>query len=266
MLANCIGKLNYIWRIFATGLCFSIFGFGGVVLTLLVLPMQRLFESSVDKRKYQARLTVHYCFKAFVAMMHTLGVIHFSVEDKARFANLKGQLVLANHPSLIDVVVLISVIKDADCVVKAHLFKNLFMRGVIKSTGYISNQDPQELLAECQASLAAGNNLIIFPEGTRTQPNSGLKFKRGAANIVLRCKASVACVLITMQPSTLTKGTPWYRVAATRAHFMMKFTSVEFKNNNDLNDEPPSMQARYLTRQLQDYFSEELTRYERIKK
>lgn len=54
MLANCAKKVNYGWRVFATGLCFSFFGLGGVVLTLLVLPLQRVFESSQEKRKYQA--------------------------------------------------------------------------------------------------------------------------------------------------------------------------------------------------------------------
>ena len=94
---------------------------------------------------------------------------------------------LANHPSLIDVVVLISIIPNADCVVKAHLFKNPFLRGVVKNTGYISNADPEGLLVDCKKSLAAGNNLIIFPEGTRTKVGQAVKFQRGAANIALRC-------------------------------------------------------------------------------
>jgi len=258
MVANLYKKLNKIWRVLATGFCFAVFGFGGIVLTLLILPIQRFLEPCEFKRKQKARLTVHYSFKFFVALMHYTGAIHFSVQDKQKFHDLRGQLVLANHPSLIDVVVLISVIKNADCVVKAHLFKNPFMRGVIKGTGYISNEDPQELLNDCEASLAAGNNLIIFPEGTRTTPGEQLKFKRGAANIAARCKAPITSVLISMKPSTLTKGTPWYCVAATKAHFEMRFATDRFTFNDTFNNEQPAMQARQLTRDLQHYFSEEL--------
>lgn len=258
MVAKLFQRLNQIWRIIATGFCFAVFGVGGVVLTLLVLPLQRVLEPCKHKQKQKARITVHYSFKFFVALMHYMGVIHFSVEDKQRFSQLKGQLVLANHPSLIDVVVLISVIKHADCVVKAHLFKNPFMRGVIKGTGYISNEDPQELLNECEASLAAGNNLIIFPEGTRTTPGDPLKFKRGAANIAARCKAPITSVMINMKPSTLTKDTPWYRVAPTKAHFTMRFAKHAFTGDKFYNNEQPAMQARQLTRDLQHYFSEEL--------
>jgi 1-acyl-sn-glycerol-3-phosphate acyltransferase len=260
MSKDLINSLSHLWRVFATGFCFTLFGVGGIFLTLIILPLYRVFVACEIKRKYTARKCVHYCFKVFVATMHYLGVIHFTIEDKAQFANLNGQLVLANHPSLIDVVVLISIIKNADCVVKAHLFKNPFMRGVIKSTGYISNESPEGLLAQCEASLASGNNLILFPEGTRTDPSKPLNFKRGAANIVIRCRAPVTCALIEMKPSTLTKGTPWYQVAPIRPRFLIRLTSAKFKKNDDFNDESPSMQARYLTRQLQTFFSEELKR------
>jgi len=157
------------------------------------------------------------------------------------------------------VVVLISVIKNADCVVKAHLFKNPFMRGVIKSTGYISNEDPEGLLRECERSISKGNNLIVFPEGTRSQPHTALKFKRGAANIALRCNVPIATVLIKMQPNTLTKGTPWYKVAPYQAHFSLQLASKQFNSNLPYVSDTPAIQSRHLTNSLQHYFTEELS-------
>jgi hypothetical protein len=56
----------------------------------------------------------------------------------------------------------------------------------------------------------------------------------------------------------LTKGTPWYCVAATKAHFEMRFATDPFTFNDTFNNEQPAMQARQLTRDLQHYFSEEL--------
>lgn len=246
----------------ATGLCFGIFGVGGLLLTVIVLPLQRLLEPVEQKRKYRARQTVHICFKFFVGLMHYLGVIYFDVREKRRLSQLTGQLVLANHPSLIDVVVLISTIKNADCVVKAHLFKNPFMRGVIKRTGYISNEDPEELIKDCKKSVAAGNNLIIFPEGTRSTPGAKLRFKRGAANIAHRCQVPITCVLINMRPSTLTKGVPWYVVANTRARFTMQFAKAKFTNKYENNDNQPAIKARQLSRDLEQHFAEELKIYE----
>ncbi len=252
-------QLNRFWRILATGFCFAVFGVGGLLLTLFWFPLQRLVYRDTSCRKRAARKTVHYSFKFFVALMHYLGAIHFTVRDREALAALRGQLILANHPSLIDVVVLISVIPDADCVVKAHLFKNPFMRGVIESTGYISNQDPEGLLVDCEASLRQGNNLIVFPEGTRTLPGAQLKFKRGAANIALRCNAPVTSVLISMQPSTLTKGTPWYRVAPVKAQFSLQLSRRPINNDPIPQAQHLASQARHLTRELEDYFTQELS-------
>jgi 1-acyl-sn-glycerol-3-phosphate acyltransferase len=232
MIKHTIRIVGLCWRVLATGLCFSVFGLGALVLTLLVFPLQRMVLSDEHRRKAWARSTVHYCFKFFVGLMHHSGVIRFHIHNKYELANLSGRLVLANHPSLIDVVVLISVIKNADCVVKAHLFKNPFMRGVIKNTGYISNEDPEELLRDCQQSLSNGNNLIVFPEGTRSVPHQALKFKRGAANIALRCHAPISTVLIKMKPNTLTKGTPWYKVAPYQAHFTLRQTNEQFNSQH----------------------------------
>ena len=72
---------------------------------------------------------------------------------------------------------------NADCVVKAQLFRNPFMRGVISSTGYISNADPDKLLDDCADSLAKGNNLIIFPEGTRVAPGDKPPLQSGFAGL-----------------------------------------------------------------------------------
>ncbi|MFY8275210.1 lysophospholipid acyltransferase family protein [Pseudoalteromonas sp. SSDWG2] len=255
-----VRRINYLWRILATGFCFALFGLGGIVLSLLVFPLQRLIIKNPEFRQAKARHTVHVTFRFFVNVMDILGVIGFHVKNKERFTRLEGRLILANHPSLIDVVVLIASIPKADCVVKAHLFKNPFMRGVIKSTGYISNADPEGLLEDCCRSLAMGNNLIIFPEGTRSDEGRLQRFKRGAANIALRCNASLTCVLITMQPSTLTKGIPWYKVAPTKAHFTMTVADEQPQHWHNENNEPMSVQSRDLTRHLEIYFKNQVAK------
>jgi len=250
-------KINYIWRIIATGFCFLCFGFGGLFLSVLVFPLQCLFIPNLDKRKVTARKTVHYSFKFFVSMMQFFGVFDFNTKKIIETKDIQGQLILANHPSLIDVVVLISIIPNADCVVKAHLFKNPFIRGVVKNTGYISNADPEGLLADCKNSLEAGNNLIIFPEGTRTKPGEKITFQRGAANIALRCQANITAILIKVVPSTLTKSTPWYRIPSEKAQFTAKLVY----NIPDLPEYDKSQTSKYVrqySRDLENYFKEEL--------
>src|SRR5690606_3555824 len=96
-----------------------------------------------------------------------------------------GLLVLANHPCLIDVVFLIAFTPNPDCIVKGGLLANPAMRGYLRLTGFLRNDRGAELIEDARSSLAAGSALIIFPEGTRTQPGQPLQFQRGAANVAL---------------------------------------------------------------------------------
>lgn len=254
-------RINYLWRVLATGLCFVLFGFGGLVLSLIVFPIQRVFVSDQRYRKRLARKTVHYTFKFFIALMSWLRIFRFSLEAAKGLKAIDGHLVLANHPSLIDVVVLISMIPNADCVVKTHLFRNIFLRGAVGGAGYISNSDPQRLLEDCEASLNEGNNLIIFPQGTRTTPGESLRFQRGAANIAVRCHAKVTSVVLTVNPTTLTKHEPWYKIPSARAHFSA--TLIDQTPSIPENDRSQmSIKVRHYNRTLEQFFTKELRKYE----
>ncbi|MGB1199938.1 MAG: lysophospholipid acyltransferase family protein [Cognaticolwellia aestuarii] len=251
-------------RITATGIAFSMFGLGGLILAGIVLPLMNLIYRDSCVRKQKARQTVHLAFKFFIQLMIFLRLASFHIENKVKFRHLSGKLLLANHPSLIDVVLLISVVPNADCVVKAHLFRNPFIRGVIKNTGYISNEEPEALIAECKRSLAQGNNLIIFPEGTRTTPGQPLKFLRGAANIALRCHAKVSCASITVAPTTLTKNEKWYQVPNKKIAVVLKFLSnspqIEGYEHASL-----SKDSRRYTQALEQFFTKELSLNDRFK-
>jgi len=253
--------LNYIWRIIATGFCFFIFGVGGLILSLFIFPLIKLIYRNEIKRKKQSRKTIQYLFKFFIKTMSVCKIFTFDLSETDFLKNLKGHLILANHPSLIDVVVLISILPNADCIVKAHLFKNLFLRGVVKSIGYISNSTPDGLIADCEESLRSGNNLIVFPQGTRSQLSSKIKFQRGAANIALRCQASVELVLIKVIPSALTKNEPWFKVPVIKPTFSVKKIEnmVTIQENTTIK---MSKQVREYNRTLENLFIEELRRYE----
>lgn len=246
-------KINHGYRILATGFCFSIFGLGGLLLSLLVFPAQRLFIQNHNQRCIAARYTVHRSFKMFISLMRLVGVFHFDFPGKAELQASRGKILIANHPSLIDVVALISMLPNADCVVKAQLFRNPFMRGVIQSTGYLTNADPDLLLQDCAASLKSGNTLIIFPEGTRTTPGVAQHFQRGAANIALRSGCNFFACFIQCKPTTLTKQEAWYQVPAQRPTL-----SIQVLKDIDIQpyvqQESASLAARQLSRDLETFY------------
>lgn len=249
-------KLNHLYRILATGLCFVVFGIGAVLLSVTVFPLQRLFICEPERRKQRARHTVHLTFRFFIGLMRFVRVFNFDFAAASTLRNARGRIIIANHPSLIDVVALIAMTPQADCVVKAQLFRNPFIRGVINSTGYISNSDPDKLLDDCAASLHKGNNLIIFPEGTRSTPGEPLMFQRGAANIALRANRGYLALYIRCQPSTLTKQEQWYQVPASKPTLAICYLQ-DIQLTAALQQNPsPSLAARQLTKELQHFYQQ----------
>jgi len=247
--------LNLSWRIAATGLAFSCFGLGGLCLTLVVFPCMQLVVRQKTRRIRLARLVIHHAFRGFIALMRILGLIDYHIEGRERLAR-DGLLILANHPTLIDVVFLISLIPNADCVVRNGLARNLFTRGPIRAAGYITNDSGPELIAHCAASLRAGGNLVIFPEGTRTPLDGGMKLQRGAANIAIRCPNDITPIRIGCQPRGLAKGTPWWKVQSCALRFEIKVCDDIAVNPfiESMKNEP-ALAARRLTQYLHHYFS-----------
>ena len=240
------------WRVFGTGLSFATFGLGGVVLGGIGVPLLHLLVRDRARRRAVARKAIHLGFRAFVGWMRLRGVLRYEVIDQWRLQR-QGLLVLANHPTLIDVVFLISLIPNADCVVRSGLFNNLFTGGPLRAADYLSNDSGAGLVEDCIASLRAGNNLVLFPEGTRTRPGQPMSLQRGAANIAVRGARDITPVRIHCEPLMLNKGRPWWQVPPRRGHFTIR-VEEDIAIAPFLTEGEEALSARDLTRYLHDYF------------
>ena len=65
-------------------------------------------------------------------------------------------MIVANHPSLIDYVMLASVMPETDCLVKSALLKNPFLSGVIRAADYLINDQADALLPASSQRLQQG--------------------------------------------------------------------------------------------------------------
>ncbi len=158
-----------IWRLLATAMSFALFGLGGIIIPLIVIPVIYLLPGDVQRRQRRGKAFIHHSFRFYIQLMKNMGILSFELEDIDRLKDAK--LVLANHPTLIDVVFLISLIPQANCVVKSALMRNPFTRGPLKAAGYIVNDDSvDDVIAAAEAAFKHGDVLIIFPEGTRSIP------------------------------------------------------------------------------------------------
>jgi 1-acyl-sn-glycerol-3-phosphate acyltransferase len=251
------------WRIFATGLCFTVFGVVGAFLSLFLMPIVFLTPSN-DLRKKIGKKLIKLCFSVFLKLMQALRVLELRVEGQSLLKQ-HGMFVLANHPTLIDVVILIALIKNPDCIIKRALLVNPFTLGLLRFAGFIENSEGPKLVVESINSMNEGNNLIIFPEGTRTKRPEKLEFKRGASNIAVRGSRNITPVLILCSTPLLRKGDKWYRVPAQRPIIrvaVQKELEVACLVDESLE---PALQSRVLTRQLEEYFQTELAKHESVR-
>ena len=248
--------LDRCWRICATALCFSSFGLGGLLLRVLVFPVLHLLVRQEHQRVRLARQIIRCSFRGFVALMRGLGVMRYEARGLEKLQR-RGLLILANHPSLIDVVLLMAFVEHADCIVKASLARNPFTRGPVRAAGFVCNDSGAGLVGDCIASLRAGSNLIIFPEGTRTPGSGPVRLQRGAAQVAVRGKLDVTPVLIQVSPPTLGKGGKWWHVPRRRAQF-----SIDVGDDILVERFAPAagnaaLAARRLTEHLEELFSME---------
>ncbi len=253
---------NYIWRVGATGLSFASFGLGGVAIGALIAPMVKLSSQDLDIRTQRTQKVIKHSFKGFTEMMVKLGIMTYEVEGLEKLQQSQQELVIANHPTLIDVVVLIGLMERANCVVKQTLWSNPFTKGPVQNAGYVLNAGSEQFIQDCVSKLQQDHaaSLLIFPEGTRTAKGEQLNdFQRGAANIALRAGVPIRPVLITCTPSTLTKNEKWYHIPDRPFHIQVKVLDAIRVEDvlDDVTVNPKNV--RQLNQQLQWFFNQELS-------
>jgi 1-acyl-sn-glycerol-3-phosphate acyltransferase len=242
------------WRALRTGVAFCIFGVGALCIAVLVFPIARMLTSSIRAELFAQRV-IHRAFRVFIWTMTVFGLIRISWRGMDGLREPGAHLIVANHPTLIDVVVLIAALPQADCVVKRLAWRNVFIRGVLSAAGYIANDHGEELVEHCRARLRMGRCLLLFPEGTRS-PNARLgTFHRGAARIALASGCDIVPVVIHCDPPTLMKGQHWFDVPDRTVRITV---DVQPPVSPAAYEEHAARAARRLTADLRFLFEQEL--------
>jgi 1-acyl-sn-glycerol-3-phosphate acyltransferase len=251
-------RLARYWRVFGTGLSFFVFGLAGLVLGFVVFPVLRVVISNEQRRQAVSRDLLRWAFRCHIAVMRGVGIIRYSYSGLERL-DRRGLLIMSNHPSLIDAVLLMAFIRNANCVIDAELFGNKYTRGAVRAVGFIPNQPAGlPLVDACLAALDRGENLLFFPEARRTTPGESVKLTRGAAQVAVRGGRDVTPVIIHCAPPHLTRGAKWYRVPVRRAQYTISVRAdIPVRPFLERDDER-ALSARALTDHLYDYFTKEL--------
>ena len=245
-------KLNWLCRFLFTALAFLFWAVAGTLLQLVLQPYARKHKTADLATQLKVRNWVGkiwFYFIRYLAWTGTLSVTYHGFERLGK----AGQLVVANHPSLIDVVLILSQTPEMNCIVKKDLLNNPTMRNQILACGFLPNTESIELLEQCERILQE-QSLLLFPEGTRTGWNGEVKLNRGAVSIGLRSAKVITPVVIKMHPLSLKKGDPWYKIPAQKIHYEL-IVGDDIDPQEWLKEQSIPMASPRLTKHLENYFN-----------
>ena len=102
-----------------------------------------------------------------------------------------GLVVVANHPSMLDALILVARLPRSACIMKASLMRNPFLGAGARLARYIRNDSPRGMIRLAVDDLKRGGQLVIFPEGTRTTTAPVNSFRPGVTLIAKSAEMAV---------------------------------------------------------------------------
>ena len=236
---------------------FAVFGLYGALMSTLVVPVYSVFVRDRARRAQGIRRFMYHITRTYVGGMRVLRLIDLEVSGVDHVPP-PGSLIVANHPSLIDALILLGHIKDGVVVAKRSLQVNPFTWGGIRGANYVVNADPQSLIDECRARIAAGETLVLFPECTRTADDGVIRLRRGAAHIAVRSRCTVLPVTIEFSEPLLTKNSRWWLAPKVRPSVRVTGHPAIDPAQFLQGDCSVSLAARRLTEHLRELYSDKL--------
>ena len=239
----------YAYRVFAKWFSFFLFGLLTMIMSIIILPLLIIFVHPIERRKKRVHRIISSTMRFFVFVMHFLGIVNLEVDNRNAYRNLSSKIIVANHPSLLDVVMLLSLVPNADCIVNAYL-KHSILAAIARHIYILSSLDHEKLFRACTESLEQGNCLIIFPEGTRTPRSGKVVFRKGASRIALASGCNIVPVHIGgTDKYGLGKKDPWTGFNPSE-RYIYRIRMLEEISPGKFEDLPKPAAARALTGEI----------------
>jgi len=150
-------------------------------------------------------------FRGYLGLLSLLCACRFDLDELDRLRD-EGPLILAaNHPSLLDALMVLSRVPNTACVMKASLMENILFGAAARLARFIRNDEPLAMILDAREELRAGAHLLIFPEGTRTSVFPVDTCLSSTGLIAQRSQVAVQTLLIEFSTPYLGKHWPLFR-------------------------------------------------------
>jgi 1-acyl-sn-glycerol-3-phosphate acyltransferase len=124
-------------------------------------------------------------------------------------------VLVANHQSMADILALMGLGVDFKFVAKASLFDVPLVGWMMRRLRYVGLERGRpgshaDMLVTCGELLAAGERVLIFPEGTYASGPERLPFKRGAFRLAQKAQVPLVPVVLEGTGALVFEDGPWF--------------------------------------------------------
>lgn len=207
--ADCIITL-LLWAYYIAAFAFIFFPAYGVAA---------LFASDHERAFQRINCSFYRCFFVYFKLLMPRVIIKIAPE----VYSVRSSVVIANHLSFLDPILLISSFRMHKTIVRSDFFRVPIFGWVLKSSGYCApvgaqNPNAPDLMGQVKALhtyFAEGGNLFIFPEGTRSRSGVLGPFEKGAFTIAKLCRAPISVLRIENTQRVYPPGSFFFKTGAT---------------------------------------------------
>jgi 1-acyl-sn-glycerol-3-phosphate acyltransferase len=134
-------------------------------------------------------------------------------------------VVVANHQSMLDILLISNIPHEMKWVAKRSLFDIPWIGWTFHMSGDIALDrgdaaSATAVLAKARRYLERGMSVMIFPEGTRSRDGKLLPFKGGAFKLAADAGVPLLPLVVSGTAQGMPKGSPWVRPARLRARIL----------------------------------------------
>ncbi len=155
------------------------------------------------------------------------------------FPKNNGLVVVANHQSAADILILLAGLPQSfRFIIKQELFKVPIFGWYLRKAGYLSiDRDSArsaiKTLNQAKDLIKQGENILIFPEGTRSKDGKVGEFKRGSLMLAFISHAPILPITIDGSYNIMQKG-----------GFILNYTTVNLTISPAIQSEVPENHKR----------------------